>query len=60
MLVDVGHVLGQTEIILRVTLISDKPEEVEAREQGCWQLDVDLGRLLDVVAAEGWVGSRQD
>ena len=41
-LVDVRHMLGQTEVVLRVTLVSDEPQEVKAREQGSWQLDVGL------------------
>ncbi len=57
---DVGHMLGQTQVILRVTLVPYEPEQVEPREQGSWKLDVGLRRLLDVVAAKGRVGSSQD
>lgn len=60
MLVDVGHMLGQSEVIVRVTLVPDEPEEVETGEEGGWQLDVGLGRLLDVVATESRIGSCQD
>ena len=56
----VGHMLGQPQVVLRVRLVSDEPEEVKPREEGGWQLDVGLSRLLDVVAAVGWISSCQD
>ena len=60
MLVDVGHMLGQSEVIVRVTLVPDEPEEVKTGEEGGRQLDVGLGGLLDVVATESRIGSCQD
>ena len=40
MLVDVGHMLCQSEIVLRVTFVSDQPEKVKSREESCRELDV--------------------
>ena len=60
MLVDVGHVLGQSEIIVRIALVANEPEEVETGEEGGRQLDVGLGRLLDVVATKSGVSRCQD
>ena len=42
MLVDVSHVLGQSQVVLRVTLVPDQPEKVESRQEGRWQLYVGL------------------
>ena len=52
--------LGQSEVIVRVTLVPDEPEEVKTGEEGSRQLDVGLGGLLDVVATESRIGSCQD
>lgn len=60
MLVDVGHMLRKTKIVLRVALVSDQPEDVEPREEGCRELDVGLSRALDVVATVGGVCRSQD
>ena len=60
MLVDVGHMLGQSEVIVRIALVANEPEEVETGEEGGRQLDVGLGRLLDVVATKSRVGRCQD
>ena len=60
MLVDVGHMLSQSEVIVCVALVPNEPEEVETGEEGSRQLDVGLGRLLDVVATESGIGSCQD
>ena len=60
MLVDVGDVLSQPQVVLRVTLVPDEPEKIEPREEGGRELDVGLGRLLDVVATERRIGGRQD
>ena len=57
---DVSDVLSQPEVVLRVALVSDQPQQVKPGEEGGRELDVGLGRLLDVVAAEGGVGSGQD
>lgn len=55
-LVDVGDVLGQTQISVGVRLVLDQPEEVETREQSSGQLDVLLNALPGIVAAIGRVG----
>ncbi len=60
MLVDVGDVLSQAEVILGVRLVSDEPQEIEPGEQRCRQLYVGLRRLLDVVATERRISSCQD
>ena len=60
MLVDVGHMLGEAEVVLGVTLVSDEPQQVEPGQKGCWQLDVGLSGLLDVVPSISWIGSCQD
>ena len=57
MLVDVGDVLRKAQIIVSITLVTDQPEKVETRQESSWELDVGLGRFLDVVSAEGRVGS---
>ena len=43
MLVDVGHMLSQSQVILRVTLVPDQPEQVKPGQQGSRELDVGLG-----------------
>ena len=60
MLVDVSHMLGKTEVVVSITLVTDQPEDIETREKGGRELDVSLGGLLDVVASKGWVGSGED
>ena len=40
--------------------VPDEPEEVETRQQCSGELDIGFCRLLDVIAAEGGVGSGQD
>ena len=40
MLVDIGHMLSQSEVILRITLVPDQPEEIKSREESCRKLDV--------------------
>lgn len=55
-LVDVGDVLGQTQISVGVRLVLYQPEEVETREQSSGQLDVLLNTLPGIVAAIGRVG----
>ena len=40
---DVGDMLGQSEVVVRVTLVPDQPEKVKTREESGWQLDVGLG-----------------
>ena len=60
MLVDVGHMLGQSEVIVCVALVPNESEEVKTGEEGSRQLDIGLGGLLDVVATESGIGSCQD
>lgn len=55
-LVDVGDVLGQTQVGVGVRLVLDQPEQVETGEQSSWQLDVLLDALPRIVAAIGGVG----
>lgn len=55
-LVDVGDVLGQTQVSVSVRLVLDQPEEVETGEQSSGQLDVLLNALPGIVAAIGRVG----
>ena len=52
--------LRQPEVVLRVTLVPDEPEEVKPREEGGREHDVGLRRLLDVVPTKGRVSRSQD
>lgn len=54
-LVDVGNVLGQTQVSICVRFVLDQPEQVETGEQSSWQLNVLLNALPGVVAAVGGV-----
>ena len=55
-LVHVRDVLGESQVILSVALVTDQPQEVEPGEQGGRQLNVRLCGLLDVVAPVGRIG----
>lgn len=57
-LVDIGDVLGQTQVSISVWLVLDQPEEVETGEQSSWQLNVLLKALPGIVATIGRVGCR--
>ena len=48
------------KIILGVTLVSYKPEQIKPWQQSCWQLDISFSWLLDVVAAIGRISSSKD
>lgn len=60
MLVDVGDVLGQTQVTVSVGLVLDQPEEVETGKQRSRQLNVLLDALAGIVAAIGRVGCCQN
>jgi hypothetical protein len=42
-LVDIGHMLGEAQVILRVTFVPDEPEQVKPGQQSRRQLDISLG-----------------
>lgn len=60
MLVDIGDVLGQTQVAVSVGLVLDQPEEVEPGKQRGRQLNVLLDALPGIVAAIGRVGCCQN
>lgn len=60
MLVDIGDVLGQTQVAVSVRLVLDQPEEVETGKQRSRQLNVLLDALPGIVAAIGRVGCCQN
>lgn len=55
-LVDIGDVLGQTQVSISIWLVLDQPQQVETGEQSGWQLDVLLNALPRIVAAVRRVG----
>lgn len=59
-LVDIGDVLGQTQVGIGVWFVLDEPEKVKTGEQSSWQLNVLLNTLLGVVAAIGGVSCSQN
>ena len=59
-LVDVGDVLGEPEVVLSVGPISDEPEKIKAGKESRRKLNVLRHRLLVVVPSVSRVGSGKD
>jgi len=57
---DVSHVLGQPQVLLKVRFVEKEEKKIEARKKGSREVDVLKGRLLGIVAAIGRVGSSED
>ena len=43
-----------------VCLVQKKENEVEAGEEGCWQVDILLRVPVGIVAAVEWIGCSED